>query len=122
MNKHVAVLVGGAILLAALVIMFAAPFPQTRIPRAEAQQPFGGMVTYIFYCDGGAYLLLNESTQAGVIPGAYMWIYGNLPYERYVPPHTGQWLLGKWSGVALCSVSGEVITSAPMIIWHGEGI
>lgn len=76
MKTHVACLL--------LLVAISIPF------FANAQVPFGGLVTAVQPCNQGLLVYLKTATG----PMAYMWHWGQLPYLSYIPPHPGQYLLG----------------------------
>lgn len=103
-----------------ILILFLLTFISMPIVAAHAAVPipFGGLVTMMQPCDEG--LLVYVLTPiTGVIP--FMWLWGELPFLMYIPPHIGQELLGYAATVpAVCTISGVPYGAGLPIIMHGS--
>jgi hypothetical protein len=110
MKKHV-------IVLALAVILLLVPALMT---RAAVPLPFGGLVTAVTPCDEGL-LTYVLTPLTGVIP--LMWLWGELPFLMYIPPHPGQELLGWTATVPIpCTISGIPYNGGLPILMHGSSI
>ena len=81
--------------------------------------PFGGFVTITKPCDEG--FSLEVETAYG--PMKVMWLWGELPFLMYVPPHIDQEMIGDLSPVpAICTIGGIPYDGGLPIIMHGSSL
>jgi hypothetical protein len=80
---------------------------------------FGGRVTAIQPCNTG--ILAYLATARG--PLSVMWFWGNLPFASYLPPHPGQYVLGRAGTTIAPCVLGTVPYGGGLpILYHGSSL
>ena len=101
------------------------------LPQAAAQASvvgvpyFGGLVTAEYTCNTGLLIYVKDAISTPpffqIVP--YMWLWGELPFLSYIPPHPGQELLGAASPTAIPCVFGYIpIGYGFPILYHGSSI
>ena len=80
---------------------------------------FGGIVTAVQPCNTGLLAYVASPKPPYVTP--VMWLWGELPFLSYLPPHPKQQLLGKLAPVTVPCVLGVVPYGVGFpIIYHGS--
>lgn len=101
-EKHM--FIGVRTFVAILVLVLAATIALVVIEgrKAEAQMPFGGIVTSVFYCNCSFNYRLTVSPPVG---GTFMYQPGvTVVYEYYMIPTTNVWLLGLYGSPVSCMI------------------
>jgi hypothetical protein len=81
--------------------------------------PFGGKVTVVYPCNTG--LLVYIKSIKGIIP--LMWLWGELPFLSHVPPHPGQYILGRAFPTPVPCILGIIPIGVGFpIIYHGSSL
>lgn len=93
------------------------------VHTAEAQFPFGGAISFIFYCSNNTV----EVTLTAPTPGIYMYVPGGTVSYAYSPPsRIGQWVLGVSSPTYVCMVpcqNGQCPKSyGPLMLMEGASV
>jgi hypothetical protein len=88
---------------------------------ANAQVPFGGIVSVEYVCNTG--LLVYVLTAPSGAPAPFMWFWGELPFLFHIPPHPGQILLGMAAATPVPCILGYIpIGYGLPIIFHGSSL
>lgn len=88
----------------------------------EAQIPFGGAITTVWYCYEGIHVYVGPP-----VGGAFMWTYSTLSYANGPPTHVEQWLLGLATAPLVCTygycgVSVCIYGPGLIIMFHGSSV
>jgi len=100
--------------------------PVNRTQASTGAPYFGGIVTVEYACNTG--LLVYVKDNISVVPPVsvvvpYMWLWGELPFLSYIPPHPGQELLGIALPVTVPCILGYVPIGAGFpIVYHGSSL
>lgn len=83
---------------------------------------FGGRVLYEYTCNTGLLVYIKSSSPPyAVLP--VMWLWGELPFSKYIPPHPGQQLLGVMAPAVVPCFLGYVPLGVGFpILFHGSSI
>jgi hypothetical protein len=102
-------------LILVMVVVFIATLPV--ISNAQTMLiPFGGKIQSEEMCNDGLLLTLGLPT-----PYQLIWHWGELPYLMYIPPHIGQYILGKASqAIEICMFGNFPVGVGFPIIFHGS--
>lgn len=86
---------------------------------AQAQVPFGGAITSVFFCIGAEWITIGPPT-----PMSLMYAPGSLSYAYGPPSHIGQWLLGLATAPLVCfepcPVGACPVGGGLFILFHGS--
>lgn len=83
---------------------------------------FGGRVTAEYVCNTGLLVYLKSSAPPFLV-FPVMWLWGELPFLSYIPPHPGQQLLGVAAPATVPCVLGYVPIGVGFPIeFHGSSI
>ena len=83
--------------------------------------PFGGVVTAVQPCNTGLLAYVKSPKPPYVFP--VMWLWGELPFRSYIPPHPGQFVLGKAAPVTAPCFLGFIPYGVGFpIMFHGSSL
>ncbi|HVU06508.1 MAG TPA: hypothetical protein VHC46_04755 [Thermodesulfobacteriota bacterium] len=105
-----------------LLLAFAAPFSFPDAAFAAPGLSIGGTVLFQYVCNTGLLLYIKSATPPyAVMP--LMWLWGELPFSKYIPPHPGQQILGVAAPTVVPCVLGYVPIGVGFpILFHGSSI
>lgn len=101
----------------AVILLFGYIFFPARF--TDAQVPFGGAITSVFFCIGAEWITIGPPT-----PMSLMYAPGSLSYAYGPPSHIGQWLLGLATAPLVCfepcPVGACPVGGGLFILFHGS--